>query len=312
MSDPVPAASGGPDGFRSGYVAVLGVPNAGKSTLVNALTGRKVAGVSSKAQTTRRKILGIRDEPGFQMVFVDTPGFGEVQHKLGEMMSRNALAAAKEADVVVYVVDATRPEPGSALKKLLAGNTKPALLVLNKADAVPKPALLPLLERFAPMAAFAELVPVSALTGDGVDLLLGLIRSRLPEGPRWYDATAAERVAPVAGLVQEVVQEKLFERMHQEIPYGCAVQVESLEQDGGLLRIEAVILAERESHKPILIGAGGAMVKAVGTEARLELEKALGTKVFLALRVKVEEGWRDRDAVLADLGYALPRPHRGT
>jgi len=297
--------------FHSGYVAVLGVPNAGKSTLVNALTGRKVAGVSSKAQTTRRRILGIRDEPGCQMVFVDTPGFGAVEHKLGEMMSTTALAAAKDADVVLYVLDATRPESGAAMKKLLAGNTHPALLIVNKVDAVPKPALLPLLERFGKMSEFKELVPVSALTQDGVDLVLKLVRDLLPEGPRWYDETSTERVSPVTGLVQEIIQEKLFERMHQEIPYGCAVQVENVEQDGGLLRIDAVILAERESHKPLLIGARGSMIKEVGTEARLELEKVLGKKVYLALRVKVEEGWRDRDAVLADLGYALPRPHRG-
>ena len=302
-TEPSRPISGGAETFHSGYVAVLGVPNAGKSTLVNALTGRKVAGVSSKAQTTRRRILGIRDEPGYQFVFVDTPGFGEGQQKLGELMTRTATVAAREADVILYVIDATRPESGNAMKRLLKGNTHPAILVVNKSDAVPKPALLPLMERYGTFSEFREIVPLSALREDGTAMLLGLVRALLPVGPRWYDAASALRAEPESALVQEVIQERMFERLHQEIPYGCAAQVESMEREGNLLRIEAVILVERNSHKPIMIGAGGSMIKQVGTEARLELERTLGCKVYLSLRVKVEEDWRDREAVLSDLGY---------
>jgi GTP-binding protein Era len=169
---------------------------------------------------------------------------------------------------------------------------------------VPKPSLLPILERLTGEGLWAEVVPVSALSNDGVDLVRGLVRARLPEGPVWFEEEPADSAAPDHGFIQEVIQESLFARLKQEIPYSCAVQVETVEVEGGLIRIEAAILAERESHKPILVGAGGAMVKAVGTEARQALEKAFGKKVYLSLRVRVVEDWRNRESILADLGYA--------
>lgn len=291
-------------GFKCGFVAVVGAPNAGKSTLVNLFCGRKVSGVSAKPQTTRRRVLGVRSEEGAQFVFVDTPGYGRTEERLGELMGRAARAAARETDVILCVVDAVRPESGEEMKALLRGARGPALLAVNKTDAVAKPGLLPLLERFSRMAAFAEVVPVSARDADGTDVLLRLIRERLPEGPPAFDSgPAGGDDRAVAALVQEVVQEKLFDRVHREIPYGCAVMVEGVEREGGLIRVSATVITEREAHKPILIGKGGEMLRAVGTGARRELERQLQAKVFLKLWVKVEEDWRNREAILNDLGY---------
>ena len=291
--------------FKSGFVAVLGAPNAGKSSLVNLFCGRKVSGVSSKPQTTRRRVLGVRTDDSSQVVFVDTPGFGPTDRRLGDFMDQAARAAARETDVILYVVDAARPESGDQLRTLLRGVRTPALLALNKADLVPKPALLPLLEKFSGLGTFAELVPVSAAERDGTENLLALIRERLPEGkPAYGPESGPADDRTVRELVQEVVQEKLFDRVHQEIPYGCAVLVEEVVREGRLLRVSAVVITERESHKPILIGKGGEMLRAVGTRARRELERLLGGKVFLKLWVKVEEDWRDRESVLSDLGYA--------
>lgn len=298
--------------FRSGFVAVLGVPNVGKSTLVNRLVGRKVSGVSSRPQTTRRRIMGVRTEPSCQMVFMDTPGYAPPQGMLGEHMNRTAVGAAREADVILMVVEAGRTETSEGLEPLVRGKASPIFLVINKIDLVPKPSLLPILEKIGKSSTeYAEIVPVSALQDDGIVLLLDLIRKRLPEGPAWFDGeTTANRTDEIGALVQEVVQEKLFSRTHQEIPYNSAVQVETVEEDGGMLRVEGAILVEKDGHKGIVIGEGGRMIKAIGTDARQELEKMLGRKLFLGLRVKVEKGWRDREAVLADLGYISPKIER--
>lgn len=289
---------------RSGFVAVVGLPNVGKSTLVNALTGRKVAGVSAKPQTTRRRILGVRTELTTQFIFVDTPGLSIGKTKLADWMSKTAAAATREADVILLVLDAEHPGDGQETGRLLKERPegKPIFLLLNKVDKVNKPILLPLMQKFHDTKLYAEIIPISALTGDGVDLLPDLIRPHLPEGPAWFTQDEAE-AAPIAALVQEVVQERLFSKMHQEIPYGCAVMVDTCAMDGEMLRADATILVDRESHKGMVIGKGGAMIKMVGTESRLELERVLLKKVAIKLNVKVEPGWRDREAVLSDLGY---------
>lgn len=281
----------------------MGLPNAGKSTLVNRLVGRKVAGVSAKPQTTRRAILGVRNEPACQMIFVDTPGLGAAQGRLGGAMAKVASAHGRDADVTLYVVDASAPESAASVTRNAGHREKPTLLILNKIDRVPKPDLLPLMASLGGAAAFVETVPVCASTGDGIPLLLDLVRARLPEGPRWYAEDPAVEGTPDASLVQEVVQEAIFARLRQEVPYGCAVLVERVERDGALLRAEAAVLVERDAHKGIVIGRGGSMLKDIGTAARVELEKLSGGKVFLGLRVKVEEDWRNREAVLRDLGY---------
>lgn len=293
-----------PADHKSGFVAVVGLPNVGKSTLVNVLVGHKVAGVSAKPQTTRRRILGVRSEPGCQVIFVDTPGTGAFHTRLGELMGRTARAAVREADIILYVIDATQPELGEGLEKRLRDVKAPVVLALNKIDRVSKDSLLPLLQRLNEMKKFEELVPISATKEDGTGRLLDLIKARLPQGPPWYEQSATERQQADQVLVQEVIQEKLFSSVHQEIPYSCGVLIEQMEQDGGLLRIEATIVTERESHKPILIGERGSRLKEIGTEARKELERLLKTKVFLKLWVRIEKDWRNRDALLADLGYA--------
>jgi GTP-binding protein Era len=219
-------------------------------------------------------------------------------------MGKTAAAAAREADVMLLVVDAERPAAGGLAEDLLRGRPdgRPVLLVLNKVDRVRKPVLLPLMRRFHDAGGFAEIVPVSALHLDGTDLLLDLVRARLPEGPPWFTAGEAE-AAPMAALVQEIVQERLFSNVHQEIPYGSAVLVDACALDGEMLRADATVLVDRDSHKGMVIGKGGSMIRIVGTEARLELERVLRRKVALKLNVKVEAGWRDREAVLTDLGY---------
>jgi GTP-binding protein Era len=287
-------------------VAVLGLPNAGKSTLVNALVGRTVSGVSSKPQTTRRRVLGVRTEPDAQFVFVDTPGLAGGGNALADFMAKSAHATAREADVVLYVSDAARPERPDEAVRRLSGARGRVILVLNKVDVVDKPLLLPAMRRFHETGRFEEIVPISALTGDGVDRLLALVRARLPEHPPWYPEEAGAggaRPVPEPSLVQDLIQAQLFERVHQEVPYSCGVAVRSVEEDGALVRIEADILVERKGHKPIVIGSGGSMLKEVGTAARRQLEALLGRKVFLRLWVKVEPDWRNRPAILADLGY---------
>lgn len=280
----------------------MGEPNAGKSTLVNALVGRKVAGVSPKPQTTRRRILGVRTETGNQIVFVDTPGFTAARNLLGEMMSGGAVASAREADVILYVLDSAHPEETEGMKRLLGREEKHKLLVLSKIDLVPKETLLPIIDKFHKSGMFREIIPVSALKNDGVERLLVSVRAALPSGPAWYgDETGAP---PDESMVQEIVQEKIFRRLHKEVPYGCGVLVEEAVREGGLIRVRARILVEKESHKPIVIGEKGQTLKKIGTDARLELEKILGSKVHLELWVKIEKGWRDRESRLADLGYA--------
>jgi len=295
--------------FRSGYIAVLGPPNVGKSSLVNRLTGKKVSGVSPRPQTTRRRLLGIRTEETCQMVFVDTPGYSKSNNMLGEMMNRAATATAGGSDLVLYLVDAAAPEDGTTLKALLKGLQAPVFLVINKVDIVDKPSLLPMMEKFGAMADFKHLVPISALRSDGTDLLADLIRECLPPGPKWFEG--GNESMDISVIIQEIVQEKLFSQVRQEVPYGCAVRVETTERSPALLRIEAVIIAERESHKGIIIGKGAQRLKSIGTAARMELEKALGCHIFLGLRVKVEEDWRNRESLLTGLGYDIVSPMVG-
>lgn len=298
--------------MRSGFVALVGRPNAGKSTLLNRLVGQKLAIVSDKPQTTRNRIIGVRNYEDAQVVFVDTPGVHRPLHRLNVRMLDAALDTLKEVDVVCAVVDATE-KPGGGERFLLDALRKvgvPKVLALNKVDLLPKEKLLPLIERHSKERDFADIVPVSARTGDNVDRLEKVLVSHLPEGEALYPEDFLTD-SPERFFVAELVREQVLQHTRAELPFASAVAVdrfEEPEEPGGLLRLYCTILVERESQKPIVVGKGGAMIKAIGTAARKELEAFFDAKVFLDLRVKVREDWRENERVLDELG--LPRKSR--
>ena len=294
---------------RSGFVAIVGRPNVGKSTLLNRLLGHKVAIVSPKPQTTRNRITGIRTRTDSQIVYVDTPGLHPPRGKLGAFMAATAAQALEEVDAVLFVTEARAGAvelDAGALGSLEAVKA-PVLLALNKVDLVPdKRRLLPLLHAYAARYAFRELFPISAGTGAGVDALERAVLDLLPAGPAFYPADQLTD-QPETFFVAETVREQLFLNTWQEIPYVAAVRVEELtEREGGRrLYVRAVIYVEQASQKAIVIGAAGAMLKRIGRAARRELEAFFGVPVYLALRVDVRREWRRNDAALRELGYRL-------
>jgi GTP-binding protein Era len=300
--------------MKSGFVALIGRPNAGKSTLLNRLVGQKLAIVSDKPQTTRNRITGVRNYPEGQVVFVDTPGVHRPLHRLNVRMVDAALEALREVDVVAAVVDATEAPGGGDryLMDLLENVQKPKVLALNKVDAVPKETLLPLIERYSKVG-FVDIVPVSARTGANVDRLEQVLLSHLPDGDPLYDADYLtdqhERF-----FVAELVREQVLQHTHAELPFSSAVVVDKFEEpdENGLMKLYCSILVERESQKPIVIGRGGDMIKAIGTAARKELEQFFDTRVFLDLRVKVRAEWREDERMLDELGLPQRRKSRST
>jgi GTP-binding protein Era len=294
-----------PVGHRSGYVAIVGRPNVGKSTLLNQLLGQKIAIVSPKPQTTRNRIAGIRTTETSQTIFLDTPGIHRARSLINRRMVDVALATLGEVDGVLWVVDAREglrkddEEIAERLKPLKA----PVIVLLNKIDAVAKGRLLPLIQRLAELLPGREIIPISALKNDGVALVLERIETLLPEGPRYYSegevTDQTERF-----LAAEIVREKVFLRTREEIPYGTAVTIDEFteKEEKNLIVIKATIHVERETHKPILIGKRGAMLKEIGTEARTELEKILGCKIFLELFIRVDPGWTQDPNALSEMG----------
>lgn len=293
------------ENFRSGYVALIGRPNAGKSTLLNRLVGEKIAAVSNKPQTTRHKIQGVVTRGDGQIVFVDTPGV----HKPGYLLNRRMMAAVHDAlmsvDLVVLMRDASVSTGNGDrfVLDLVKQSEKPAILVLNKIDKVrDKNALLPLIESYAKEYDFAEIVPVSALKGEAVDNLLNQIVKHLPVGdPIFAEDELTDQ--PMRTLVAEMVREKILASTGEEIPYVTAVVTERFdESEPGVTRIYCAIYVERPSQKAIIIGKGGAKLKKIGTEARIEMENLLGTKVYLQLFVKVVADWRNKGKELDEIG----------
>jgi GTP-binding protein Era len=293
--------------FRSGFVAVVGRPNVGKSTLVNRLVGEKVAIVSDKPQTTRNRILAVLNRPDGQVVLFDTPGIHKPMHRMNERMVVAAVSSLGQVDLAVWVVDVTEEYgPGDRyVKEVLGRSGKPVMLVLNKIDLMPKPQLLPLIDHYRRLLDFAEVIPLSALEGDNVDVLGERLVAHLPEGERLYPEDFLTD-QPERFFVAEMVREQILRHTREEIPYSTAVVVDSFKEGDPLVRIEASILVERPSQKGILIGRGGAMLKAIGSAARREIEAFLGTKVYLGLFVKVREGWREDQAVLDEMGLGKP------
>ena len=286
--------------FHSGFVALIGRPNAGKSSLINRLLGQKVAIVSPKPQTTRQMIRGIYTDARLQVVFMDTPGVHKPKYKLGERMMASVEEALAGCDVVCYLVDASQPfGAGEAyILSLLQQVKLPVFLILNKVDTLRREQLLPLIDFYSHQYPFREIVPLSALTGENSEQLLPLLWQYLPEGPQYYPAEMHSDY-PDTLLAAELIREQALRLTEQEVPHSLAAVVNALEErPNGLLYIEAYLYVERESQKAIVIGKGGAMLKQIGAAARAELEKAFRCRVYLDLRVKSRKDWRDNDGIL--------------
>jgi GTP-binding protein Era len=297
--------------MKSGFVALIGRPNAGKSTLLNRLVGQKLAIVSDKPQTTRNRITGVRNFPQGQAVFVDTPGVHRPLHRLNVRMVDAALEALREVDVVTAVIDATEAPGGGDryLLEVLERVKKPTIAALNKVDQLEKERLLPIIERYSHAGGFEDIVPISALSGENVERLESVLLSHLPEGDPLYDEDYLTD-QPERFFVAELVREQVLRHTHAELPFSSAVIVDRFEEpdEHGLLRLYCSILVERESQKPIVIGRGGEMIKTIGTAARHELERFFDTRVYLDLRVKVRADWREDERMLDTLG--LPQGKR--
>jgi GTP-binding protein Era len=292
--------------FKSGFVSFIGRPNAGKSTLLNRLVGSKLAIVSDKPQTTRTRILGVRNYPDAQVVFLDTPGIHRPLHRMNVRMVDAAVESIRDVDVLGLVLDVSEP-PGkgdSFVFDLVKGVDVPVFLLLNKIDVVKKSRLLPLIDAYSKEGRFAEIVPISAATGENVDRLERTLIERLPEGeplyPKDYLTDQPERF-----FAAEIVREKLLQFTRAEIPYSSAVVIDRFEEprDGkDILRLYCTIVVDRNSQKPIVVGKGGEMIKRIGTAAREELERFFSTRVFLDLHVRVKEEWREDERVLGQIG----------
>ena len=300
--------------MKFGFVSFIGRPNAGKSTLVNRLVGAKLAIVSDKPQTTRTRILGVRTYPDAQVVFLDTPGIHRPLHRMNVRMVDAAVETIRDVDVLGVVMDVAEKlgKGDRYVLDLVKDVAIPTFLILNKVDLIKKTKLLPILDQLGSEGRFAEIVPVSALTGDNVDRLERLIIDRLPEGQPMYPADYLTD-QPERVMAAEIVREKLLQFTHAEIPFSSAVVVDHFEEpgtEGGLLRLFCTIVVDRESQKGIVVGKGGEMVKRIGTAAREELERFFSTHVFLDLRVRVAADWREDERLLQDIGVGPSRRDR--
>jgi GTP-binding protein Era len=292
--------------FKSGFVAILGAPNAGKSTLLNRMLGQKISITSKKPQTTRNRILGVVHRTGSQMVFLDTPGIHRAKNPLNVRIVDAALSTLAEVDLILLVVDVQTPDEPSErlLLDKLAQHRLPVLLALNKIDRVQRPALLSQIERWSGAFSFASVVPISAKNGEQVDRLLDAMEATLPAGPPFFPADSLTDL-PTRFLAAEIIREKAFRLTGQEIPYAVAVTIDSFKEDrqGVLVRIHATIHVERDSQKGIVIGRQGAKLKQIGEAARKEIEEMLGVKSFLKLFVRVQKNWTKDTKALRKFGY---------
>ena len=290
---------------KSGFAAVIGRPNVGKSTLINALIGQKIAIMSDKPQTTRSRILCILTEEDAQVIFLDTPGVHKPKHKLGDYMAKATEGALHGVDVVVFVVDVTEKMGAGEqyILKQLANVRVPVLLAVNKVDCIPRQQSLPIIESYAKVYDFAGIVPISAREGENLDGLLAEIKAHLPEGPQYYPADMVTD-QPERLIVAELVREKVLALTWDEIPHAVAVDIEEMTtRPKGDVYIRAVIYVERESQKGIVIGAKGALLRTIGAQARADVETLLGAKVYLDLWVKTRKDWRNRANALREFGF---------
>ena len=288
---------------KSAFITIVGRPNVGKSSLMNALVGEKIAIVSPKPQTTRNRITGVLTCGETQLVFLDTPGVHHARTKLGDYMNRQATGSVADVDLAVFVTEANRPL-NEAEKNLLAGfRGIPAIAVVNKIDLLDAPEqMLTKIAELADAYSFDEIVPVSVLQNDGIDGLLEILLRYAEEGPHFFDDDAMTD-QPERVIVAEIIREKILRNMRDEIPHGTAVTIERMEDRGRIVDIDATIYCERETHKGMLIGKKGEMLKRIGTQAREDAERFLGTKVNLQCWVKVKEDWRNREGLIKNFGY---------
>lgn len=292
--------------FKSGFVSIIGRPNVGKSTLLNQILGQKIAITANKPQTTRNRILGIHTTNDAQVLFLDTPGIHKATGKLNKYMVDQALSACRGVDAVLFLVEATDRVGGGDdyILDLLAQSELPIYLVINKVDLVAKDKLLPLIQAYSERFKFQEIIPAAAATGEGVERITSLVTQCLPTGPMYYPEDMVTDL-PERFIVAEMIREQILHRIHQEVPYGVAVQVETFEERPGknLVAIQAVIYVGRDAHKRILVGKGGSMIRTLGQESRREIETFLGTRVFLELFIKVKKNWMDSDRMMREFGY---------
>jgi GTPase len=296
--------------FKSGYVALLGAANVGKSTLMNQILQEKISITSPKAQTTRNRILGIVTRPESQMIFIDTPGIHRAKDQFNEILMHTALSSLQEVDVICFLIEAGEAgrEANQFALQFLDKVSKPVVLAINKIDLVYKAELLPIIDRYRVMREFEAIVPISALKRDGINELLQVLVNLLPEGPRYYPEEYLTD-QPERFLVAELIREKVFHLAHQEIPYAVAVTIEKFaeDQERNRIEIEASIHVERDSQKGILIGKNGQMLKQIGQQARRDIERLLGCHVYLGLFVRVQKNWRKDPRALGRFGFERNR-----
>ncbi len=292
--------------FNSGFITIIGRPNVGKSTLMNCLIGEKISIVTSKPQTTRNKIQSILTRDDFQAVFIDTPGIHKPKTKLGEYMVKSVETALQEVDIILYLVEPFDKvsEGDKAIIERLANVSTDVFLVINKIDTIEKTKLLGIIEKFKALYSFKEIIPISALNAINTESLLKTIKESLPEGPKYFpDDMVTDQ--PEKIIVSEIIREKILTLMQDEIPHGTAVEIMSMKkrEDKDLIDVEATIYCEKESHKGMIIGKKGVMLKEIGTRARGDIQRLLGTPIYLQLWVKVKKDWRDSEFLLKNFGY---------
>lgn len=291
--------------FKSGFVAIIGRPNVGKSTFLNYVIGQKIAIISDKPQTTRNRIQGVYTDDESQIIFIDTPGIHKPKHRLGNYMVKLAKNSLNEVDAILFMVNADQGygKGDQFILDLLKETAQPVFLIINKVDLIHPDSLFPLIELYNEKYDFEEIVPISALHGNNITHLIGLLKQHLPNGPKYYDD---EQVTdhPERFIISELIREKILHLTREEIPHSVAVVIENFEdRDDHTIYIQATIVTERQTQKGILIGKQGSMLKNIGKQARMEIEALLGTKVFLELWVKVKKDWRNKESQLTEYGF---------
>ena len=290
--------------MKSGFIALVGRPNVGKSTLLNAIMGRKIAITSDKPQTTRNIIQGIYTDNDSQMIFIDTPGIHKPKNRLGKILNKEAYISMDDVDIILFLVDITENlgKGDKFIIDLFKNTSKPVILVINKIDRLPKSEILHKIEEYKDLYDFDEIVPVSAVKGDNIDRLISVLKGKLTDNIKYYEDDVVTNVSN-SFMISEIIREKILELTHEEVPHSVNVVTEDISYDKNVVNIKAMIVIDRENLKRIIIGKQGTMIKEIGRRSRMEIEELLGKKVYLELFVKVIEKWRDREKYLNEIGY---------